>query len=326
LPAILCITDRRGMTDRTLTVVRIDGERTNETRETGHETRTKAWLPALSRRPRLVLAAGLAGIAVLAVFAARVRYDHNLLNLQNQDLESVRWERTLIDRTAGASWCALSIAASPAEALALKSRYEALPEVSRVVEVASLIPTGQDQKLGLVREVQAALRGLPENGSLITPFAVTPGDLQKEITFLIGALEPQAPVSPQPVLEQLIRSLAELRDHPGLRDSAPARLRLAAFGRRLTGDLLADLHRLREVATPAPITLDDLPAPLRERYLGASGKWLVQAYAKDGLWDFGPLEHFVSQVRTVDPQATGKPFGTLEGLRGMQRGFAWAGV
>jgi predicted RND superfamily exporter protein len=326
LPAMLCIIDRRGATDRARGVVRIDGERNDQTRDSRRESRVAAWLPALSRRPKLVLAVGLAGICVLAVFATRVRYDHNLLNLQNQDLESVHWERKLIDRTAGASWCALSIASTPAEVLALKNRYESLPEVSRVVEVASLIPPGQEQKLGLVREVQAALRGLPERGSPITPFAVTSGDLQKEITFLIGALEPQAPVSPQPILEQLIRSLAELRDHPGLRDGAAARQRLAAFGRRLTADLLADLHRLRDVATPAPMTLNDLPIALRERYIGVGGKWLVQAYAKDGLWDFGPLEHFVNQVGTVDPQATGKPFGTLEGLRGMQRGFAWAGV
>jgi hopanoid biosynthesis associated RND transporter like protein HpnN len=326
LPAMLCLTDRRRTLEPAKSLITAEGERITERRDPPGELRVKAWLPALARRPSLVLAVGLAGVSVLAVFATRVRYDHNLLNLQNQDLESVRWERKLIDRTAGASWCALSIASTPAEALALKSRYEALPEVSRVVEVASLVPPGQEQKLGLVRDVQAALRGLPERGSVITPFAVTPGDLQKEITFLIGALEPQAPVSPQPLLERLIRSLAELRDHAGLRDGAAARQRLAAFGRRLAGDLLADLHRLRDVATPSPITLDDLPTPLRERYIGAGGKWLVQAYAKDGLWDFAPLQHFVDQVRTVDLQATGKPFGTLEGLRGMQRGFAWAGV
>jgi hypothetical protein len=52
----------------------------------------------------------------------------------------------------------------------------------------------------------------------------------------------------------------------------------------------------------------------------------VQAYARDGLWDIQPLEQFVKQTRTVDAEATGKPFGTLEGLRAMQFGFARAGV
>src|SRR5262249_19536534 len=43
-------------------------------------------------------------------------------------------------------------------------------------------------------------------------------------------------------------------------------------------------------------------------------------------WDYRPLQHFVNQIRTVDPEATGAPFGTLEGLKAMKHGFQWAGV
>src|SRR5262249_55480801 len=55
-------------------------------------------------------------------------------------------------------------------------------------------------------------------------------------------------------------------------------------------------------------------------------KWLLRVFAKDCLWDYGPLRQFVDQIRTVDAEATGKPFSTLEGLRGMKHGFQWAGV
>jgi uncharacterized membrane protein YdfJ with MMPL/SSD domain len=90
-------------------------------------------------------------------------------------------------------------------------------------------------------------------------------------------------------------------------------------------DLAGDLHRLRDVATPQPITLADLPNALRERYVGRNGKWLLQVFGKDCLWDFEPLEHFVHQIRTVDREATGKPFATVEGLKAMKNGFQWAG-
>src|SRR5206468_2940383 len=66
------------------------------------------WLPGLARRPRWVLAGGLLLVALLAGFAFRVRYDHNLLKLQANGLEPVRWEKTLTEHTAGASWHALS--------------------------------------------------------------------------------------------------------------------------------------------------------------------------------------------------------------------------
>ena len=41
---------------------------------------------------------------------------------------------------------------------------------------------------------------------------------------------------------------------------------------------------------------------------------------------FQPLENFVKQIQTVDPEATGKPFGTVEGLKSMKNGFLWAGL
>jgi uncharacterized membrane protein YdfJ with MMPL/SSD domain len=100
---------------------------------------------------------------------------------------------------------------------------------------------------------------------------------------------------------------------------------LQDFEQRLAGDLAEDLHRLRDVATPQAITTADLPPDLRERYVGASGKWLLRVFARDCLWDFAPLEHFTQQVRALDPEATGKPFGTVEGLRAMKNGLQRAG-
>src|SRR5205085_8403866 len=115
-------------------------------------------------RPRLVLGTALALIATLAVFTTQVRYDHNLLHMQDPGLEAVRWEHKLIAHTDGASWHALSSTNTPEEALALKGRYEKLPEVSRVVEIASLVPREQDRKVVLLREIAGLLDRLPERG------------------------------------------------------------------------------------------------------------------------------------------------------------------
>ena len=57
-----------------------------------------------------------------------------------------------------------------------------------------------------------------------------------------------------------------------------------------------------------------------------SGKWLLRVFAKDCLWDHEPLQQFVQDIRAVDPEATGKPFGTLEGLQSLRSGFQWAGL
>jgi hypothetical protein len=284
-------------------------------------------LPGLTRLHLWILAAGLALTAGMALCILRLTYDHNLLHLQARDLDSVKWELTLIEHTAGASWHALSYTASPEEALALKKRYEQLPEVSRVVEVASLVPREQPNKLELLRDIRHRLRALPPRGALIRHLPPDTRLLKTELACLLGQLQPLADASPQPLLSELRHSLQALRDQlSNMPIQQLAEERLQDFEQRLAGDLAEDLHRLRDVSTPIPILVADLPPELRERYIGRSGKWLLRVFAKDCLWDFEPLEHFTRQIATVDPDATGKPFSTVEGLRAMRDGFQRAGL
>jgi uncharacterized protein len=290
-----------------------------------------AWLPILARRPGWVLAGGLCGIAVLAVCAGNVQYDHNLLHLQAQDLESVKWEMTLIEHTAGASWHALSYTDTPEEALALRARYEQLPEVSRVVEVATLVPAEQATKLQRLQDIRHRLRHLPERGKLILQWQrPNCAALQADVAGIVKKLPVTETAPGGKLLANLKQSLQGLHDEmaaaaqqPDLTLRAEGRLRF--FDEQLAGDLAEDLHRLRDVATPEPISLAQLPPDLRERYVGKSGKWLLRVFAKDCLWDFAPLEHFTQQIRSIDPEATGKPFSTVEGLKAMKNGLERAG-
>lgn len=322
LPALIRLSDRRGLL-APLAVIDGDGARRPVFPP---EKNDQAWLPAVARRPRLVMACGLAATLVAVSFIGRVDYDHNLLNMQAEGLDSVKWERELIANTAGASWHTCSVGATAEGALALKRRLEQLPEVGRVVEVASLIPQEQERKLPTVSDIGRRLRHLPSSDAGIEPFTPSAREVQKEASLLLGALQPQAKRSRQSLFGELVSALETLRDHPQFMNSAVAHAHLRLFDRRLVADLIADLYRLRGVATAQPIRLDDLPRALRERYVGATGKFLVEAYAKDDVWEIEPLERFVAKIRSVDPNATGKPFGTLEGLQSMQQGFIRAGL
>lgn len=310
MPALLVLVDRRGECKRVSV---------RNTPSPG------IWLPILARRPRWVICLSIAVTIVLGIFALQVRYDHNLLHLQARNLDSVRWELKLIERTAGASWHSLSYTDSQEEALALKARFEKLPAVGRVVEVASLVPLEQDKKLVQLRDVQRRLGHLPERGSLIAHSFPNPADLKAELTVLIGQLQPLADVSPQPLLTDLRRNLVGMRDR--IEEISPrlAETRLRDFEQRMAGDLVEDLHRLRDSSKPARITLEDLPADLRQRYVGTNGKWLLRVFGSESLWEYAPLENFCAQIQTLDPEATGKPFSTLEGLRAMKNGFISAG-
>jgi hopanoid biosynthesis associated RND transporter like protein HpnN len=290
-----------------------------------HRAATREWLPGLMRRPGWVLAGSVLATGVLGYCALGIDYDHNLLHLQAGHLESVRWEKTLIEQTAGTSWHALSSTTTPEEALALKAKYERLPDVSRVVEVASLIPRDQDRKRELLADVQRRLKVLPPRGGVVEHAVPSLDDLHRVGTRVLDALA--GVPNPPPVVAELRESLTRLlRQARAVAKEDGAGYRLKMYEELLTRDLAEDLHKLRDVSTPAPIRLADLPTSLRERYVGRNGRWLLRVFSKDCLWEFEPLSRFIAQVRTVDPEATGKPFTTLEGLKAMQNGFLWAGV
>jgi hopanoid biosynthesis associated RND transporter like protein HpnN len=330
LPALLMVLDRRP-------------ERMQEDPEYSSSflphpsTLQRAWLPRLSGQ-RWVIGLGAAATVVLALCAGRVTYDHNLLHLQPRNLEAVRWEMTLIEHTAGASWHALSYVPTTRQALELRARYEQLPEVSRVVEVASLVPADQQSKLPQLHDIRARLSKLPPRGQPIVPLlpsAAAP--VRQGIEKLVGrdlsSASKDAQLlrlldvaeSPPALLATLEEELSGLRDRLALLPAAEASTRLQGFERRVVADLAEDLHRLRDVATPSPIRLEDLPPDLRERYVGKSGQWLLRVFARDCLWDFEPLEHFTRRIQEIDPAATGKPFSTVEGLKAMKNGLERAG-
>src|SRR5262249_40928086 len=159
---------------------------------------------------------------------------------------------------------------------------------------------------------------LPERGALLPHAAPSPAGLKVRLARLGKLL---AAADPGPVTTELTGRLRTLDQRLRAMPAEEAASRLLLLEQLMARDPAEDLYRLRDVSTPQPITLDDLPPSLRERYVGQNGKWLLQVFGKECLWDFTPLEEFVDQVRAVDPDATGKPFSTLAGLVAMKKGF-----
>jgi hopanoid biosynthesis associated RND transporter like protein HpnN len=263
----------------------------------------RPFLPAIARRPKLVLLVGLVATGVAAIYGSRVIYDPNLLNMQAEGLASVEWEHELIRHAAGATWDAMSLARTRGEALQLKVAYEALPGVSRVVEAASLLPEDGEAKRPLVEVIHTKLALLPH---------AIPDPPTIDMESLIDVLK----IWQDGSTNALVAALGK----PGAAD------RLREYDHRIRRDLFDDLKELHAVSHPEPITIYDLPKGFRERYVGRHGEYLVRAFASESLWEYDRLQAFTDTAVTVDRDATGKAFRTLEGLRQMKAGFERAGL
>ena len=52
---------------------------------------------------------------------------------------------------------------------------------------------------------------------------------------------------------------------------------------------------------------EDVPGFLRDILISRSGKFLLQVYPKEDVWQRDKQENFIRELRTVDPQVTGSP-------------------
>jgi predicted RND superfamily exporter protein len=60
------------------------------------------------------------------------------------------------------------------------------------------------------------------------------------------------------------------------------------------------------------LRVEDLPPALHDRFVGTSGKFLLQIYPNTDVWQRDNQEKFVAALRTVDPNVTGTPVQLLE--------------
>ena len=246
----------------------------------------------------------------------RTVYDHNLLNLQAEGLESVEAQKHIFESSQHSLLYALSIANSAEEARELKHKFERLGSVHQVQELATRLPEipSSETKL-LVQAYHAQLSKLPEEPP--EPRPVSPASVGQLLEQFHELLQGQF----DPVSESIVGTIDLLLDELEAKSAKDQVMFLGEFQYRMAYALLAQFQAIAAAANPEPVTLDDLPPELRSRFVSSDGKWLLQIFPKNQIWDMEPLERFVNEVRSVDPEATGTPLQNYEAARQIKQSY-----
>jgi uncharacterized protein len=318
LPALLMLRDRgRRMLD-------IVPTRKADGRGTGY-------LQPLYRYPGATVTASGLLIGLAALAAGGVGADFNLLHLQARGTESVLWEQRILESTKESSLYAELTAGTRAEAARKAAALQALPSVGKVESVGSVIPDDLDQKLPLIRDLgplvaDVTLHALPPEP---VDLEALRGTLSR-ISFKMGDDADRAPNGEE---EPFDRDRREVRRLIGQFLGATASMprtdvlaALAEFQVALHRDLADNLGLLQRNVTAEPIAPSDLPPELRARYLGRTGQFRLFAYPSKNAWEFEPLTHFVTEVKSVDPDALGTPIINFEFILGIRDAYARAGL
>ncbi len=295
LPALIALFGRFRMG-------RIPGAKTDESRPLIRMTRRSAFI--------------LVGVAVcasgLSLWGAfKVDFDLNMLHLQSKNAESVIWETKLIEGSRYASIYGVIFAHSFKEIDEKTKALECLSTVSGVNSIMDVLPKNQDRKLAILREMKPLLGDIEAVRAPEGPVDI--GRLQavlSRIRFkMIGPESPDQALPKQ--LKTQMEEAGKLID--GIRDdfeTIPRHLllaRLKRFETRMFFDLNDKLSLLHENIETRPLTVQDLPTLLRERFVGPGNLYVLRIFPAGNVWDPKFLGKFVRGIRSIDPDATGDP-------------------
>jgi predicted RND superfamily exporter protein len=286
-------------------------------------TQFERWL---LRRPYTVLTACALGTAVSCLFFWQVRFDYNVLNLQSRGLESVDTELQLLTSEAQSTIYASVVASSLDQARTLHDRLEQLPSVGSVASVAPLIPLGQDEKRAVVRAIKETLAGVrvtvPETTNVdVAGLQRTLNVVRLRANSLAVKFEADGDSSTPAALRSLASNLDATRAALDAMDPATAATSLGEYQRQFFVALKEQLEMMARQETDRALTIDALPAEIRQVLLGRTGKLLLRVFPRENIWERPALEKFVVEVTSVDPKATGTPLGLYEFVAILREGY-----
>ena len=260
-------------------------------------------------------------LAALALLT-RVSVDFNPINLRDQNTESVKTFKYLLQDEDTSPMTLSSLATSEKETLDKKSRFEKLPTVEKVMTLFDLIPDDQEAKLAIIEELSLVLG--PQLESFPQPAQggaklESLEELQANILVQISKAE-----GGNADLLELSESLDSFLDYL---DGLPEELRqpiLDKLQQALLGGLPVTMEKLRKGLEAETITLESLPSELKARWLSQDGLYRIQVSPKRDLNNLENLRAFILEAQRIDPDVTDLPVTYLESMNEVVQSFVQA--
>jgi len=302
-PALIAIRDRRRPPRLAPTLKLVE-----------HEPR----LQRLFAHPRMILGV-VSAVTIVGVLAARnIRFDQNLLKLQAESTDAVRFEEMLLKDSGRSSWFAISLSPDEQDAERKAERFRKLAQVADAETIATYVPDDQAQKRAVLNELRPIMDSLK-----VAPLAQPskPDLLRRELQSLNFKLAGARDRDPSGEVARTAALLAQAITRLDSDSDAFSR-----FEGEAASSFSVKLAQFKRMLNPSDITVANLPPVLRDHFIGRTGTYLVQIYPRGDVWEDAPLRGFIGALRAVDPDVTGPPVQAYSIATVMRRGYERAAV
>jgi hopanoid biosynthesis associated RND transporter like protein HpnN len=282
------------------------------------------------QRPVLVLVVTIILCGAAASQFKKVYFDYNLLHMQSKGLPAVVYEKKLLYSAGQSVLSAAVVADSLQEAREIEEKVKKLPTVASVDgddrgdPIFALLTGNQTAKLKLVNEIKNQVSDLhfagtdtdrlhiqetDPQGGVENPAALEADEEQVHLHQLsetlystMGYLGQAASVveKERPELANQLLSLRTaisdfrvkmLSEAPGIHR------RLGKYQQALFDDIRQTFETIQNQDTSSPLRPVDLPPALHNQFIGRTGKYKVEVFPKDDIWEHTNQERFISELR-----------------------------
>jgi hopanoid biosynthesis associated RND transporter like protein HpnN len=273
--------------------------------------RVRPLLKLTKGRALVLFILAVAGFGFSLWGVGKVKFDLNMLRLQSKRAESVLWEKKLVEGSRRPSMYGVIIARSLEEVREKTAALKALPTVSKVQSIESMLPREQKGKIDSLRQIKPLLAGIglpPNLGDTIDLSELN--NIFGRIRFkMLDSSQSQWGVSKP--LETQMKRVRDLIDALRQRFHSMKRSQLLnalhGFENALIWDLNDKLSLIRANVNTRPMQLEDLPRPVLQRFVGKNHLYLIRVFPAENIWEPELLGKFVHDLQAVDPNAIGDP-------------------
>ncbi|MDD5123917.1 MMPL family transporter [Methylovulum sp.] len=261
-------------------------------------------------------------LAVVSLFLMpQVETDFNPINLRDPNTESVIAFKALTQDKETTPMTLTVLVKDAEKAKALQQRLGKLASVDKTISLFDFQPGDQEEKLALIEEMDLTM------GMQTCEFPALNMDNNPipAIQHLLKTLDIILPKTSNPhELDVFSAFKSELQ---GLLREHEARLQpyrhsfLAKVQTALLGTLPQAMNGMLASFDAAEITLDDIPPDIKERWLSKEGWYRIQIFPRQDLNDLDNLEHFITDVQTLEPDATDLPILYWESMKAVVGAF-----
>ena len=283
----------------------------------------QTWDQDMVRNPWLWIILSIIISIAAAISLPHLKFDYNLLNVDNPNAGSVKSLYKVMDASKGEDGNQIStiyasvVADNLEQAHELSKKLGALPVVAKVESILELVPEDQDKKMPIIKRIVAL------GGELnVQPASNKPVDISRaraDIESLIkqskeGLVQAKAYQSISTVAKQAVAAFSSLipaleRANKALNSASADEVqkRFSASSNGAFTRMQSNIAMLKSQKADRGLTLADIPPQLQKLFVAPNGKILLQVYGKKDLWERQPDEEFVLPVQEVAQNATGTP-------------------